>query len=38
MPARGVARRQAAVFYDADTVLGSATITGTDRAEAASPA
>src|SRR6266496_312234 len=27
-PARGVARGQAAVLYDADTVLGSATITG----------
>jgi len=37
-PARGVARGQAAVLYDADTVLGSATITGTDRAEAAAPA
>ena len=33
-PARGVARGQAAVLYDADTVLGSATITGTDRAAA----
>jgi tRNA-specific 2-thiouridylase len=30
-PARGVARGQAAVLYDGDTVLGSATITGTDR-------
>ncbi|MEP7023000.1 MAG: tRNA 2-thiouridine(34) synthase MnmA [Actinomycetota bacterium] len=29
--ARGVARGQAAVLYDGDTVLGSATITGTDR-------
>ncbi len=29
-PARGVARGQAAVFYDGDTVLGSATIAGTD--------
>jgi len=38
MPARGVARGQAAVLYDADTVLGSATIIGTDRAEAAAPA
>ena len=28
-PARGVARGQAAVFYDGDTVLGSATISGT---------
>ena len=33
-PARGVARGQAAVLYAADTVLGSATITGTDRAAA----
>jgi tRNA-uridine 2-sulfurtransferase len=31
-PARGIARGQAAVLYDGDTVLGSATITGTDRA------
>jgi tRNA-specific 2-thiouridylase len=30
-PARGIARGQAAVLYDGDTVLGSATITGTDR-------
>jgi tRNA-specific 2-thiouridylase len=37
-PVRGVARGQAAVLYDADTVLGSATITGTDRSAAASPA
>ncbi len=37
-PARGVARGQAAVLYHADTVLGSATITGTDRAAAAAPA
>ena len=28
-PARGVARGQAAVFYDGDAVLGSATIAGT---------
>jgi tRNA-specific 2-thiouridylase len=28
-PARGVARGQAAVFYDGDAVLGSATISGT---------
>ena len=28
-PARGVAKGQAAVLYDGDTVLGSATITGT---------
>ena len=28
-PARGVARGQAAVLYDGDTVLGSATITAT---------
>ena len=28
-PARGVARGQAAVLYDGDTVLGSATISGT---------
>jgi len=28
-PARGVARGQAAVFYDGDTVLGSATIAAT---------
>jgi tRNA-uridine 2-sulfurtransferase len=33
-PARGVARGQAAVLYDSGTVLGSATITGTDRAMA----
>jgi tRNA-uridine 2-sulfurtransferase len=31
-PARGVAPGQAAVFYDGDTVLGSATITRADRA------
>ena len=31
-PARGVAKGQAAVLYAGDTVLGSATITGTDRA------
>ena len=30
-PARGVARGQAAVLYDADKVLGSATISATDR-------
>ena len=34
-PARGVAKGQAAVLYDGDTVLGSATITGT---RAAAPA
>ncbi|MGC1284145.1 MAG: aminomethyltransferase beta-barrel domain-containing protein, partial [Streptosporangiaceae bacterium] len=28
-PARGVARGQAAVLYDGNVVLGSATITGT---------
>jgi len=28
-PARGVAKGQAAVLYDADTVLGSATISAT---------
>jgi tRNA-specific 2-thiouridylase len=28
-PARGVAKGQAAVLYDDDTVLGSATISGT---------
>jgi tRNA-specific 2-thiouridylase len=28
-PARGIARGQAAVFYDGDAVLGSATITAT---------
>src|SRR6266516_3166339 len=33
-PARGVAKGQAAVLYDGDTVLGSATIAGTDRAAA----
>ncbi len=37
-PARGIARGQAAVLYDADTVLGSATITGTDWAPAAARA
>jgi len=31
-PARGVARGQAAVLYDGDVVLGSATITGTHQA------
>lgn len=31
-PARGVARGQAAVLYDGDTVLGSATISGTSAA------
>jgi tRNA-specific 2-thiouridylase len=31
-PARGVARGQAAVLYDGDVVLGSATITGTRQA------
>jgi tRNA-uridine 2-sulfurtransferase len=34
-PARGVARGQAAVLYDADAVLGSATITGTSAANLA---
>jgi tRNA-specific 2-thiouridylase len=34
-PARGVARGQAAVLYDGATVLGSATISSTARAEAA---
>jgi tRNA-specific 2-thiouridylase len=34
-PARGIARGQAAVFYDGDAVLGSATITGTRAAIAA---
>ncbi len=33
-PARGVARGQAAVFYDGDTVLGSATISATARTPA----
>ena len=33
-PARGVARGQAAVFYDGDTVLGSATISSTARTPA----
>ncbi len=33
-PARGVAPGQAAVFYDGDAVLGSATITGTIRSAA----
>ncbi len=33
-PARGVAKGQAAVLYDGDTVLGSATIAGTDQAAA----
>ncbi len=37
-PARGVARGQAAVLYDGDTVLGSATITGTDRTGTGRPA
>jgi tRNA-specific 2-thiouridylase len=32
-PARGVARGQAAVLYDGDAVLGSATISGTSRPE-----
>ena len=31
-PARGVAKGQAAVLYDGDTVLGSATISGTSAA------
>jgi tRNA-uridine 2-sulfurtransferase len=34
-PARGVARGQAAVLYDGDTVLGGATITGTSAADLA---
>ncbi|HEY5359678.1 MAG TPA: tRNA 2-thiouridine(34) synthase MnmA [Streptosporangiaceae bacterium] len=34
-PARGIARGQAAVLYDGETVLGSATITGTSQACAA---
>ena len=34
-PARGVAKGQAAVLYDGDTVLGSATISGTRAAVAA---
>jgi tRNA-specific 2-thiouridylase len=33
-PARGVAKGQAAVLYDGDTVLGSATITGTSNVPA----
>jgi tRNA-specific 2-thiouridylase len=37
-PARGIAPGQAAVLYDGDTVLGSATITGTDRAARATTA
>jgi len=36
-PAQGVAKGQAAVMYDGDTVLGSGTISGT-RAGAPSPA
>jgi tRNA-specific 2-thiouridylase len=36
-PARGVAKGQAAVFYDGDSVLGSATISGTSN-QSASPA
>jgi tRNA-specific 2-thiouridylase len=36
-PARGVAKGQAAVLYDGDTVLGSATISGTRAAVAAGP-
>jgi tRNA-uridine 2-sulfurtransferase len=36
-PARGVARGQAAVMYDGDAVLGSATISGTSTASATSP-
>ena len=35
-PARGVAAGQAAVLYDGDTVLGSATISGTSAALAGS--
>jgi tRNA-specific 2-thiouridylase len=34
-PARGVAKGQAAVLYDGDTVLGSATISGTSTAPVA---
>ena len=34
-PARGVAKGQAAVFYDADTVLGSATISATSMTQLA---
>jgi tRNA-uridine 2-sulfurtransferase len=37
-PARGVARGQAAVLYDGDTVLGSATITRAGLAAGASRA
>ncbi|HEY3682337.1 MAG TPA: tRNA 2-thiouridine(34) synthase MnmA [Streptosporangiaceae bacterium] len=37
-PARGVARGQAAVFYDGDRVVGSATIAETVRAAAPAPA
>ncbi|MBV8993252.1 MAG: tRNA 2-thiouridine(34) synthase MnmA, partial [Pseudonocardiales bacterium] len=37
-PARGVAKGQAAVLYDGDTVLGSATITGTSSQDLADPA
>jgi tRNA-specific 2-thiouridylase len=36
-PARGVARGQAAVLYDGDTVLGSATIDGTSAAASRAP-
>jgi tRNA methyl transferase len=35
-PARGVAKGQAAVLYDGDTVLGSATVSGTSAAAPAS--
>ncbi|HEX3492354.1 MAG TPA: tRNA 2-thiouridine(34) synthase MnmA [Streptosporangiaceae bacterium] len=37
-PARGIARGQAAVLYDGDIVLGSATVTGVARKPAASSA
>jgi tRNA-specific 2-thiouridylase len=36
-PARGVAKGQAAVLYDGDAVLGSATISGTYKAAALAP-
>jgi tRNA-specific 2-thiouridylase len=36
-PARGVAKGQAAVLYDDDTVLGSATISATSAILAAAP-
>jgi tRNA-specific 2-thiouridylase len=37
-PARGVAKGQAAVLYDNDTVLGSATIAATSAVAAPNPA